>query len=128
MSSADETQEPMLALLLDDNLMSAVRLQRQLQEAGYQVTTARAVPRPVEDAPGRRLTDVAQPQLILINLGSRALNGVALIGDCRERYPEARVIGVCGHLEIDIRRAAKAAGIDKILTNEQALAQLREYL
>ena len=120
--------EQPLALLLDDNLMIAVRLQRQLQEAGYRVTTARAVPQPGEAPQGRRLTDITEPQLILINLGSRSLDGVQLISACRERYPGARVIGICGHLESEIRRAAKAAGIDKILTNEQALSQLREYL
>ncbi|HVF09847.1 MAG TPA: response regulator [Abditibacteriaceae bacterium] len=128
MSTPPDGQKQPLALLLDDNLMSAVRLQRQLQEAGYQVTTARAVPRPEEAAPDRCLTDIAQPQLIIINLGSRSLDGVLLIGACRERYPAARIIGVCGHLEIEIRRAAKAAGIHKILTNEQAFSQLRESL
>ena len=124
MSTAGSEQT--LALLLDDNLMSAVRVQRQLQEAGYQVTIARAVPPPGEVAAARRLIDSAAPSVILINLGSRGLQGVSLIGSCRERYPDARLVGFCGHLEIEIRRAAKAAGIDKILTNEQALSQLRE--
>jgi CheY-like chemotaxis protein len=118
----------LLALLLDDNLMSAVRVQRQLQESGYGVTTARTVPSSDEIATGRRLVDSAQPALILINLGSRSLQGVTLIRACRERYSTSRIIGFCGHLEIDIRRAAKAAGIDKILTNEQAFSQLSEYL
>jgi CheY-like chemotaxis protein len=117
-----------LALLLDDNLMSAVRVQRQLQEAGYRVIVARTVPQPAEAPTGRRLTDSADPVVVLINLGSRSMDGVLLIGACRERYQNTRVIGFCGHLEVDIRRAAKAEGIDKILTNEQVLSQLREYL
>ncbi|HEX8832560.1 MAG TPA: response regulator [Abditibacteriaceae bacterium] len=99
-------------LLLDDNLMSAPRLQSQLELSGYLVQTATSIP---------QRTD---PQLVIINLGSRRLNGVAQIGVCRERFPTARVVGFCGHLEVEIRRMAKDAGIDKILTNDQAFSQL----
>ena len=109
-----------LVLLLDDNLMSATRVQAQLQRMNFRVLTARAVPDAADDG--------AQPQLVLINLGSRGLNGVALIGVCRERFSAARVVGFCGHLEAEIRRAARAAGIDKILTNDQALSQLEKSL
>lgn len=112
-------ESPACALLLDDNLMSSVRLEPQLRRIGYRVQTLRSLP-----AAGQ----VEAPQLIVINLGSRSLRGVDLIGACRERFPTARVVGFCGHLEVEIRRAAKAAGIDKILTNDQALSELAPML
>ncbi len=100
----------MKVLLLDDNLMSSTRLQRALEIQGHEVQVA-ATP------------DVAESvDMVLINLGSRSLPGIELISQCQEMFPEATVNGFCGHLEIDIRRAAKAAGINKILTNDQAFS------
>lgn len=100
----------MKVLLLDDNLMSSMRLQRALETQGHQVTVAST-------------PDGTEPiDQVLINLGSRSLPGIDLISQCRELYPGTLVKGFCGHLEIDIRRAAKTAGIDKILTNDQAFS------
>lgn len=100
----------MNVLLLDDNLLSSMRLQRALETQGHQVQVASkpAAGEPVE--------------VVLINLGSRSLHGIELISQCRELFPGAAVKGFCGHLEVEIRRAAKAAGIDKILTNDQAFS------
>jgi DNA-binding NarL/FixJ family response regulator len=68
------------------------------------------------------------PKIILLNLGARAFANGQLIERCRTRFPEARIIGYSGHLEIELRRAAKAAGIDKLLNNEHALTALIEHL
>ena len=77
--------------------------------------TARAVPE-------------CDAQLVIVNIGSRGLNPTELIGVCREKLPQARVVGFCGHLEIEIRRAAKAAGLERILTNDEALTDLANSL
>ncbi|MBV9864397.1 MAG: hypothetical protein JO316_03555 [Abitibacteriaceae bacterium] len=116
-----EEHQP-LALLLDDNLMSTMRIEPQLRKMNYRVQTGRAVPETESDSAA------TQPALVLINLGSRNLNGVSLVQTCRERFLQARIIGFCGHLEVEIRRAAKAAGIDKILTNDQALSNLQQFI
>jgi len=100
----------MTILLLDDNLMSSTRLQRALETQGHAVTVA-ARPAPL---PGC--------EVVLINLGSRSLPGIDFIAECRGLFPAAAVKGFCGHLEVEIRRAAKAAGIDQLLTNDQAFA------
>ena len=106
----------MKALILDDNLMSAMRLDAQLTRGGWVSRTQRNADEIEDDV------DVA-----IINLGSRGLDGPGLIEKCRERGI-ARVVGFCGHLEVEIRRAAKAANIDKILTNENALSDLLNHL
>ncbi|MEO6909232.1 MAG: hypothetical protein ABI210_15205 [Abditibacteriaceae bacterium] len=100
----------MKVLLFDDNLLSSTRLQRALETQGHEV---QVITKP--DA-GESI------DLVLINLGSRSLPGIELISQCRELLPGAIVNGFCGHLEIEIRRAAKAAGINKILTNDQAFS------
>jgi methylmalonyl-CoA mutase cobalamin-binding subunit len=96
--------------------MSAMRLDAQLTRGAWVSRTQKNAENIEDDF------DVA-----IINLGSRGLDGPSLIAKCRERGI-ARVVGFCGHLEVEIRRAAKAAGIDKILTNENALSDLLNHL
>ena len=114
----DVNTAPKSALLLDDNLMSAVRVQGQLEAAGFRVRLARVLP----------AKEVEAPEIVLINLGSRSLEGVAQIEICRARFPAARVLGFCGHTEIEIRQSAKAEGIGRIFTNEEAMIELAELL
>ncbi len=108
-----------LVLLFDENLMTAKRVILQLERGGYRVNGYKDFPeRPLDES----------PQIVLINLGTRAFEEGQLIEKCRVRFPEARIIGFCGHREVELRRAAKAAGIDKLLNNEIALMEIVEHL
>ena len=112
------------ALLVDDNLITTVRLRLQLEKMNYRVQIARRLPEKSEqDADTANL-----PDLVLINLGSRGLQSIALINSCLQQFSKARVVGVCGHAEIEIRRAAKQAGLSRILTNDEALQHLANSL
>jgi DNA-binding NarL/FixJ family response regulator len=105
------------ALLLDDNLMTLARVRSQLEKVGYRVQTA------------RRLPENGQAfALIIINLGSRGLPGIELIKSSLELFPTARVLGFCGHAEVEIRQQAKQAGLSRILTNDEALQDLANAL
>lgn len=106
------------ALLLDDNLMTAMRVQKQLEHAGYAVRMSGVLPAQVEGL----------PELVILNLGSRSLGGVELIPKCQARFPNATVSGFCGHTEIEIRQAAKAAGVKRIFTNDEAMMELAGLL
>jgi len=117
LSEESEVQPQKSALLLDDNLMSAVRVGGQLERAGFAVRTKGVLP-----------SEGEAPDVILINLGSRSLNGVAQIETSRAQFPDAKILGFCGHTEIEIRKAAKAAGIGRIFTNEEAMMELAELL
>jgi DNA-binding NarL/FixJ family response regulator len=110
------------ALLLDDNLMSSTRVMAQLELLGYRTRNARSIAAVPNDA------TFGAPQIVLINLGSRALHGVDLVSQSRAAFPGARILGFCGHLEVEIRQAAKAVGIDRIFTNDQAYGSLAECL
>ena len=105
------------ALLLDDNLMSLSRIAAALQQMNYRVLVASKPPETAD-----------APQLILLQLGSRRLDGIALIAPLKAKFPDARLVGFCGHREIEIRRAAKAAGLGRILTNDEALLDLANAL
>ena len=102
----------MNALLLDDNLMSATRVERGLRAANWNVTAARRAP------------DEGEFDLVLFNLGSRSLDGLSQIASWRARFPAAKIWAFCGHREVELWRAAKAAGVDKILTNEVAMSEI----
>lgn len=115
------THEHRQALLIDDNLMSSVKVQTQLEQMNYGVHTSKIVPDTNSWPSGN-------PELILINLGSRSLEAASLIPLCQTVYPNARIVGFCGHREVDIRMEAKAAGIAKILTNEQVMQELSKHL
>jgi|GEM_PF-2200952 len=112
-----ENQAAKSAWLLDDNLMSAVRVQSQLQRAGYHVRTLRELS-PADTA----------PDLVLINLGSRSLGGIEKIETSQTQFPQAKVFGYCGHTEVELRKAAKAAGMKRIFTNEEAMMELAQLL
>jgi hypothetical protein len=108
-----------LVLLFDDNLMTSKRVVLQLERAGYRINGLRAFP-------DEALQE--SPHVVLINLGSRAFASGLIVEQARRRFPNARVIGFCGHLEIERRREAKAAGIHKLLTNDQAFNELANLL
>jgi CheY-like chemotaxis protein len=103
-------------LVIDDNLMTSVRIESQLTALGHTVKVARKAP------------EGANFDLVLLNLGSRTLSGAALVSSARENLPPAQIWGFCGHVEVEIRRAAKAAGIDRLLTNEVAITDLASVI
>ena len=103
-------------LLLDDNLMSALRIENNLRAGGHSVKTARQTPAQGEF------------ELIVFNLGSRSLDGLGQIATLRERFATAKIWAFCGHREVELWRAARAAGVDKILTNEVAMSEIRREI
>ena len=112
----DDNQK--MALLLDDNLMTTTRVQKQLERAGYAVRALGVLPASSE----------MTPDLVLINLGSRSLDSVDLIPGIKTQFPDTAVMGFCGHTEVAIRKAAKAAGMKRIFTNEEAMMELADLL
>ena len=103
-------------LLLDDNLMSAARIENHLRAANHQVKTARHAPAEGEFG------------LILFNLGSRSLDGLSQVVTLRERFADAQIWAFCGHREVELWRAARSAGVDKILTNEVAMSAIGDEI
>ena len=103
-------------LLLDDNLMSAMRIENNLRAAGHTVKSGRLAP------------ESGEFDFVVFNLGSRSLDGLAQIAMLRERFGAAKIWAFCGHREVELWRAARAAGVDKILTNEVAMSQIADEI
>lgn len=101
-------------LLLDDNLMTSLRLRQQLQNMGCEVAVASTLPD----------QSTLRPQLVIINLGSRTMDGLSFISAAQSTLEGATIIGFCGHKEIEIRRAAKASGVHQLLTNENVVEEV----
>ena len=99
-------------LLLDDNMMSALRIENNLRAAGHAVVTARRAP------------ETGVCDWVVFNLGSRSLDGLSQIAALRARCVGAPIWAFCGHREVELWRQARAAGVDKILTNETAMSQI----
>ena len=99
-------------LLLDDNLMSAMRIENNLRAANHIVKTTSAAPTEGEF------------ELIVFNLGSRSLDGLGQMATLRERFADAQIWAFCGHREVELWREARATGVDKILTNEVAMSEI----
>ena len=102
----------MKILLLDDNLMSATRIENSLRAAGARVQTARRAP------------ESGEFDLIVFNLGSRSLDGLNQIESWRTQFQATPIWAFCGHREVELWRAARAAGVEKILTNEVAMSEI----
>ncbi len=99
-------------LLLDDNLMSATRVENQLRASGASVKLARQLP------------PDGEWKLIVVNLGSRSLNGMSLLPEAQSRFPDTTIWGFAGHREVEIWRTAKTAGVTKMVSNEAAMSEL----
>lgn len=99
----------MKILLLDDNLMSSLKVEGALRAAGHHVVTARKMP---QDSDFER---------VIFNLGSRSLGSLEMVAELRKTLPAAQLWGFCGHREVELWRAARAAGVTKIVTNEAAM-------
>jgi len=99
-------------LLLDDNLMSATRVENQLRASGASVKLARQLP------------TEGDWKLIVVNLGSRSLGGMTLLPEVQTRFPNAAIWGFAGHREVEIWRSAKTAGVTKMVSNEAAMSEL----
>jgi len=93
-------------LLLDDNLMSSEPLRRALTNAGNTCEILSALP-----------DDLSGYDCLAINLGSPRLDGPAIIQHAKVARPDLLVTGFCGHAETELREAARAAGVDRLVTH-----------
>lgn len=93
-------------LLIDDNLMTAEPLRRALTQAGWTCDVSSAAP-----------ADAAGLDRVVINLGSPTIDGPAIVTLLKSARPELPVVGFCGHAETSRRDAARAAGIDRLVSH-----------
>jgi len=113
-----------LALVVDDSLSARRALAQFLQDAGYEVRTARDGLEAVE------ILEALDPQVLLLDLEMPRMNGIELAGHVRSvpRLAAVPIIMITSRSAAKHRQEAQAAGVDVYLTKPFAEDELLEHL
>lgn len=110
-------------LLVDDDLFFAARILSVLGAAGYRVdhvTDAASAPTRCAEA---------RPDLALVNLGSRGLDGMEALRGLAAADPAPPIVAYAPHVRIpDLREAARAAGAVRVVPNSAIASRLVEVI
>jgi cyclic di-GMP phosphodiesterase len=96
-------------LIVDDNLNSLDAMQEIIQSAGYNTILARHGQEALD------LLSTIKPMLIVSDLRMPRVNGIELLRVVRERYPDAGVVLLTGHGDIETAIEALKLGADDFL-------------
>ena len=121
--TVDEGVAP-LAVLVEDDLMFAMRIEPQSKRLGYRVRTLAGSP----GAAGE--IAAARPALVLVNLASPRNPGPELVRGLRARPELAQVpiLGYAGHVERQFFQAGREAGATLVIPNSAVSKALPEVL
>jgi DNA-binding NarL/FixJ family response regulator len=95
---------PGTVALVSDDLMFASRLSTTMRHAGGSAVLVA----------GDAIPDVV---VLFVDLNSAIEGRLALIGTIRAERPDLEIVGFSHHLEIDLRRRARAAGATRVVNN-----------
>jgi DNA-binding NarL/FixJ family response regulator len=95
---------PGTVALVSDDLMFASRLSTTMRHAGGSAVMV------ADDS----VPDVA---VLFVDLNTAIERRLALIGRLRAERPDLEIVGFSHHLEIDLRRRARAAGATRVVNN-----------
>jgi response regulator RpfG family c-di-GMP phosphodiesterase len=96
-------------LIVDDNLNSLDAMQEIIQSAGYNTILARHGQEALD------LLSTIKPMLIVSDLRMPRVNGIELLRVVRDRYPDAGVVLLTGHGDIETAIEALKLGADDFL-------------
>jgi CheY-like chemotaxis protein len=95
---------PGTVALVSDELMFACRLSTAMRHAGGSAVMVA----------GDAVPDVA---VLFVDLNTAVERRLALIGRLRGERPDLEIVGFSHHLEIELRRRARAAGANRVVNN-----------
>jgi hypothetical protein len=102
-------------VMLSGDLMFASRVRAAAQAAGLEFHFGGSLP---ED-------DLSGVRYVVLDLSTRSGLAGTVGPACRERCPQAKVIAYGPHVHVDRLNAARAGGIENVMTNGQFNAQLQ---
>ena len=113
-----------LALVVDDSLSARRSLAQFLQDAGYEVRTARDGLEAVD------MLNALEPQVLLVDLEMPRMNGIELTGHVRSvpRLAAVPIIMITSRSAAKHRQEAQTAGVDVYLTKPFAEDELLDHL
>ena len=121
-------QDPLVLIALNRDVFFGVRLRNLAKELGFDLILA-----PNPEAVGRALTEHRQTAALVIidmNVLDEGVDWVTLGGILAE-YPGIPSLGFGSHTDVETRRAAKRAGLTRIVANSEfhrdAAALIQRY-
>lgn len=110
-------------LVVDDNVDSALSMSRMLKILGYEVATAH------DGLQALDVTEMFQPEVILMDVGMPRMNGYEAARRIRERHGNRlKIIALTGWGQDADRERSRAAGCDAHLVKPVDLGELQSVL
>lgn len=110
-------------VVADDDLLFSSRISASLVRLGYRPTVARTA-----ETFEAALRDA--PRAVIVNLAARRFDALDAIRRLKrdQTMRGIRVLGFCGHRDVERAKAAKTAGCDAVTTNGAVAADLERVL
>lgn len=106
-------------LIVDDEVALAETMAEALERAGYDVVTANS------GAEALRLLERAEPAVILTDLKMEGMDGLTLLRKAKEELPDAEVVVITGHGDVNTAVEAMRAGAANYVQKPVGLEELR---
>jgi len=114
------SKQPCKVLVVDEDRQNTDTKVMLLQMWGHEAVPAYSAEDAILKAKG------LDPDVIVIDLGQPAANGLGLADDLRKYCPEAKLVAIAGFTETDIVRRSRQAGFEKVLIKPAAAKNLQE--
>ena len=111
--------EGVRVLIIDDEPDHAEVLAESLERVGYDCVQANS------GAEGAKLIERAEPNVILTDLRMAGLDGLAILRKAKQELPDAEVVVITGHGDVQTAVEAMRAGAANYLEKPVNLAELR---
>jgi two-component system response regulator HydG len=119
-SSPDtKSGEGLKVLIIDDEPNHAEAVAESLERVGYDCTLA------TSSAQGARIIETGEPAVILTDLRMDGMDGLAILRKAKQELPEAEVVVITGHGDVQTAVEAMRAGATNYLQKPVNLAELR---
>ncbi len=111
--------EGLKLLIIDDEANYAKVVAESLQRVGYDCIVA------TSGAEGARIIEQQEPDVILTDLKMDGVDGMAILRKARQELPDAEVVVITGHGDVQTAVEAMKAGATNYLQKPVNLAELR---
>ncbi len=111
--------EGLRLLIIDDEPSHAEAVAESLERVGYECIVA------TSGTEGARKIDTAEPNLILTDLKMDGIDGMAILRKARQELPDAEVVVITGHGDVQSAVEAMKAGAANFLQKPVNLPELR---
>ena len=108
--------------LIEDETTLAKNIERYLERHGWDVETAESA----ED--GLQRVAAVGPDIIMLDFNLPGMDGLAALSILRERDPQARIVMLTGHANVQLAVDAMKAGLSDFIAKPVVLADLKRTL